>query len=67
MAHTLGYFQKICISWRDIQIIYSTLNVRFEVLTVVVVVVVVVLVKIQTTSDFVPCQLVNSYRHFGGV
>jgi hypothetical protein len=37
------------------QIVNFTLNVGFEVLTVVVV------VKIQTSSDFVLCQLVNSY------
>jgi len=36
------------------QIVNFTLNVGFEVLTVVV-------VKIQTSSDFVFCQLVDSY------
>lgn len=37
------------------QIVNFTLNIRFEALTVVVV------VKIQTSSDFVLFQLVNSY------
>jgi len=43
------------------QIVNFILNIRFEVITVVVV------VKIQTLSDFVLCQLVNSYWCFGGV
>jgi hypothetical protein len=56
MGHTLGYFQKILhISEGRMQIVNFTLHIRFEALTVVVV------VKIQTSSDFMLCQLVKSY------